>query len=160
MILQFQKPILLHGMFTISSMPGLLSYNIWLPLFFYHLSYSKMLKEFPSIFSVEGDATLHDSCLDTTFFVSSVQNRCGRDRFFLFSRNGSTDIQSYRTLCVQSNMHLPIKAHLDFQFPSPKSATDPISTLWNRWPVWFQQIENFLLKSDRWPILNLKTLKL
>ena len=45
----------------------------------HHPLYSKMLRECPSIFSAECDATLHDSCLDRTFFVSSVQNRCGRD---------------------------------------------------------------------------------
>jgi hypothetical protein len=38
-------------------------------------------------------------------------------------------------------------ADLDFWFPSPKSATYLISTLWNWWPAQFQQIENFLLKS-------------
>jgi len=48
------------------------------------------------------------------------------------------------------------KAHLDFWSPSPKSATDLISTLWNRWPVQYQQIENFLLKLDQWPISVMK----
>jgi hypothetical protein len=43
----------------------------------HHLLYSKMLRECPSIFSAEGDVTLPDSCLDTTLFVPSVQNRCG-----------------------------------------------------------------------------------
>ncbi len=48
-----------------------------------------------------------------------------------------------------------VKADLDFRLPSLKSATNLISTLWNRWPARFQQIENFLLKSDRWPIWKL-----
>jgi hypothetical protein len=38
-----------------------------------------MLRECPSIFSEEGDATFHDSYLEAAFFVSSIQNRCGRD---------------------------------------------------------------------------------
>jgi hypothetical protein len=38
-----------------------------------------MLRECPSIFSAKGDATLHDSYLEATFFASSIENRCGRD---------------------------------------------------------------------------------
>jgi hypothetical protein len=34
-----------------------------------------MLRECPSIFSAEGDATLHDPYSDTTFFVSTVQKQ-------------------------------------------------------------------------------------
>jgi hypothetical protein len=61
-----------------------------------------MLRECPSIFSAEGDATLHDSCLDTTFFVLSVQKQVWqRWQHFLFSRSGATDIQS--------NVHLPVR---------------------------------------------------
>ncbi len=39
-----------------------------------------------------------------------------------------------------------IKADLDFQFPWPKLATDPISTLWNWWPALFQEIREFSIK--------------
>ena len=45
----------------------------------HNLLYSKMPRECPSIFNAESDVTLPDSCLDTTFFVPSVQNRCGGD---------------------------------------------------------------------------------
>jgi len=68
----------------------------------HHPLYSKMLRECPSIFSAECDATLHDSCLDRTFFVSSVQKQVlERWHHFLFSRNGASDIHS--------NVHLPIR---------------------------------------------------
>jgi hypothetical protein len=61
-----------------------------------------MLRECPSIFSAEGDATLHDSYSDTTLFVSTVQKQVWeRWHHFLFSRNGATDIQP--------NVHLPVR---------------------------------------------------
>jgi hypothetical protein len=73
----------------------------------HHLLYSKKLRECLSIFSAEGDATLHDSYSDTTFFVATVQKEVWErwHHDLLSTRIGAADIQS--------NVHLPVRQNLN-----------------------------------------------
>ncbi len=86
----------------------------------HNLLYTKMLRECPSIFSAEGDATLHDSCLDTTVLISSVQNRCERDG--IISCFQERVLLTFSSTCICLLGKIPIFPHLT-HFGLSKSAT-------------------------------------
>jgi hypothetical protein len=59
-----------------------------------------MLRECPSIFSAEGDATLHDPYSDTTLFVSTVQKQVGGGDGIISCSHQEMVLLTFSPMCI------------------------------------------------------------